>query len=196
MGCKGSKGCHGIVDTGSSMLGAPESAIDELVGALSVTTTLTESDLHPIRDTNCHWLLGSDRRLHFDLVGGVTLTLDPEDYASRMPRRQHHPSDIHRASSKEGSPNWWCGPELGPIGHVDESGPEEGNDQATAPMELPEIFIFGEPLLQRYYTVFDWAELRIGFGAAAQCTTSGERSARVEMSFEEAGPPTVLSFQN
>merc|ERR1712187_1045716 len=120
MGCKGSKGCHGIVDTGSSMLGAPESAIDELVGALSVTTTLTESDLHPIRDTNCHWLLGSDRRLHFDLLGGVTLTLDPEDYASRSPRRKEDPSgaqskpplDTLVQPPTEGDFKWWCGPEL------------------------------------------------------------------------------------
>lgn len=30
----------------------------------------------------------------------------------------------------------------------------------------PKLFILGEPLLHRYYTVFDWANLRIGFSLA------------------------------
>jgi len=31
----------------------------------------------------------------------------------------------------------------------------------------PKLFILGEPLLHRYYTVYDWASPRIGFGLAA-----------------------------
>jgi hypothetical protein len=31
----------------------------------------------------------------------------------------------------------------------------------------PNLFILGEPVLQRYYTVYDWAERKIGFGLAA-----------------------------
>jgi len=40
------------------------------------------------------------------------------------------------------------------------------------PVNLPEplgpkLFILGEPLLSRYYTVYDWKEAQIGFGLAA-----------------------------
>merc|ERR1719356_769568 len=31
----------------------------------------------------------------------------------------------------------------------------------------PNLFILGEPLLHRYYTVYDWQAARIGFGYAA-----------------------------
>jgi len=31
----------------------------------------------------------------------------------------------------------------------------------------PNLFILGEPLLSRYYTVYDWKEAQIGFGLAA-----------------------------
>merc|ERR1719389_778356 len=30
----------------------------------------------------------------------------------------------------------------------------------------PKLFILGEPVLHRYYTVFDWAGPRVGFGVA------------------------------
>jgi hypothetical protein len=31
----------------------------------------------------------------------------------------------------------------------------------------PNVFVLGEPILQRYYTVYDWSGLRAGFGLAA-----------------------------
>jgi len=31
----------------------------------------------------------------------------------------------------------------------------------------PNVFILGEPLLHRYYTVYDWQEKKIGFGLSA-----------------------------
>merc|ERR1719223_1393564 len=30
----------------------------------------------------------------------------------------------------------------------------------------PNLWILGEPVVQRYYTVYDWAELRVGFSLA------------------------------
>lgn len=30
----------------------------------------------------------------------------------------------------------------------------------------PKLFILGEPVLHRYYTVYDWAQLRVGFSLA------------------------------
>merc|ERR1719237_989786 len=30
----------------------------------------------------------------------------------------------------------------------------------------PDLFILGEPVLHRYYTVFDWESLHVGFGLA------------------------------
>mmetsp|Transcript_101536 Transcript_101536/g.160561 ORF Transcript_101536/g.160561 Transcript_101536/m.160561 type:complete len:125 (+) Transcript_101536:3-377(+) len=31
----------------------------------------------------------------------------------------------------------------------------------------PKLFIFGEPLLQKYYTVYDWSKEQVGFAVAA-----------------------------
>merc|ERR1712048_1303135 len=41
------------------------------------------------------------------------------------------------------------------------------------PMDLPEplgpkLFILGEPVLRKYYTVYDWKHKRVGFGLARQ----------------------------
>lgn len=50
---------------------------------------------------------------------------------------------------------------------------------AISPLELPDsfagVFILGEPLLRRYYTVFDWSQgsERIGFGLAADVERDG-----------------------
>jgi len=31
----------------------------------------------------------------------------------------------------------------------------------------PNLFILGEPVLMKYYTVYDWSEKRVGFGVSA-----------------------------
>jgi len=47
------------------------------------------------------------------------------------------------------------------------------------PVRLPEplgpkLFILGEPLLHRYYTVFDWENQQVGFGLANSRRNSGQ----------------------
>jgi len=42
----------------------------------------------------------------------------------------------------------------------------------------PNLFILGEPVLQRYYTVYDWAERKIGFGLAANAHNAGSLDAK------------------
>merc|ERR1719456_334217 len=36
----------------------------------------------------------------------------------------------------------------------------------VAPPLTDKIFIFGEPVLKKYYTTFDWSGLRVGFAVA------------------------------
>merc|ERR1719258_28188 len=40
----------------------------------------------------------------------------------------------------------------------------------------PNLFILGEPVLHRYYTVFDWAGPKIGFGLANTKRNTQDRS--------------------
>merc|ERR1719221_2172340 len=44
----------------------------------------------------------------------------------------------------------------------------------------PKLFVFGEPILHRYYTVFDWANKRIGFGLANSHQNSEDAPALLE----------------
>merc|ERR1719253_859734 len=46
-----------------------------------------------------------------------------------------------------------CAPRLMPVNLPDPLGPN--------------LFILGEPILHRYYTVYDWTEKKIGFGISA-----------------------------
>merc|ERR1719355_432500 len=46
-----------------------------------------------------------------------------------------------------------CAPRLMPVNLPDPLGPN--------------LFILGEPVLHRYYTVYDWSEKKIGFGVSA-----------------------------
>lgn len=58
-------------------------------------------------------------------------------------------------------------------------------EPTISPLDLPDsfagVFILGEPLLRRYYTVFDWKEgsERIGFGLAAAVAEDGEEERNV-----------------
>jgi len=68
------------------------------------------------------------------VLDGTTLTLPAHDYAAGSTR-----------TAKVGA----CAPKLAQHNHPPSMGPG--------------LFVFGEALLRRYYTVYDWEKMRIGF---------------------------------
>lgn len=157
--------CRGVVDTGTSHLGIPGAFVGDFTSLLSTAGQA---------DSNCREEPGPDVELVLD---GVTLSLSPENYrrpisipagvtlgslrgvsmnsASDAPASSSAPStstavaDSSRSATGE-APSRTCAPRLMPV-------------NLPAPLG-PNLFILGEPVLHRYYTVYDWKEKRIGFG--------------------------------
>jgi len=76
-------------------------------------------------------------------LGEFKLTLSTKDYARRMPFLVQNGADGERI----------CRPRL---------------MRVALPQLGPKLFILGEVVLKRYYTVFDWGEKRVGFGLSSQ----------------------------
>jgi len=150
--------CRGIVDTGTSHLGVPGSVFNEVAMALTVPAGDAES---------CELIEADNLHITFD---GFVLDLRPEDYMRRLPLAP----GINPGSRVEGDDSTFAEPEK-PVGEDIAHGgktcrPKLMPVNMPAPLG-PHLFILGEPLLKRYYTAFDWKELKVGFA----------RSVRLEM---------------
>jgi len=153
--------CFGVVDTGTSHLGIP-SPYDA-----KVTELLSRS-----ADDMLDCRLADAPVLELEL-DGVNLTLHAENYMRRLPLRDGvtvgsekgvSENDNNTSDEEVETPhlfdidtpahlvNRTCKPKTMPV--------------TMAPPLGPRLFILGEPLLQRYYTVFDWDGMRVGFGLA------------------------------
>lgn len=123
-------GCRAICDTGTSLLTVPSDIFQELSAVL-------QHDAPPSGPCNMDGPL-----LQFDL-DGITLELDPSDYAHRHKARPNRDDEV-RSSALHGNAT-----------HIN-------HDQCKAmlmTMDFPEplgprLFILGEPLLKKYYTVY------------------------------------------
>mmetsp|Transcript_58328 Transcript_58328/g.125319 ORF Transcript_58328/g.125319 Transcript_58328/m.125319 type:complete len:457 (-) Transcript_58328:82-1452(-) len=148
------EGCRGVLDSSSSRLGVPEEALPKLEAALALAA--------PDARGEC---TGADIRLTLD--GGITLTLTARDYAER-------------SGSK-------CIPLFHPVTSEDQQRAgrmaDHGGIVRSGGFGDP-TFILGEPLLRRYYTVFDWEAKRLGFGLAAAATADAA-AAEVHSGAEE-----------
>merc|ERR1719491_1347458 len=160
-------GCRGVVDTGTSHLGIPGPFDQEVVKLL----TIPAGEMLDCR-------LADLPELEIELPG-MNITLYPETYMRRLPLRE----DVNVDSAK--------GVTLPEAGELEMS--ESTTTTTTTPIVLtdtdapgsvarfcrprlmpvnmpaplgPLLFILGEPVLHRYYTVFDWAGPRIGMGLA------------------------------
>jgi len=131
-------GCRGILDTGTSHLGVPAHHIQTVSDLLSRDVT---------GNTDCRSV--DAPTLSID-INGFTITLGPEDYMQGLP------STAVTAASGEGQvatqePRH-CQPRVMPVNMKKPLGPN--------------LFILGEPVLHRYYTVYDWHTKQVGFGLA------------------------------
>lgn len=141
--------CRAILDTGTSLLGVPQGASRNLHRLLA--RPVPGDDVTQRAATDCRSVPGS--LIQFELSNGVEVSLTPEDYS------RPQPLNITTPGHKDG---WdlFCRSLLLPV-----------NLQGTIG---PKTFIWGEPVLRRYLTVYDWGDKRVGFAAAGQADEVGE----------------------
>jgi hypothetical protein len=136
-------GCRAIVDTGTSLLGVPSLLGPQLVDLLRHRASGPGG--------TC---TGAGPRLEIDL-GNFTVFLDPADYA--------RPEFVDRVGSSEGSEaNERI---LGENEFSDSCVPMVMHIDLPEPLH-PRTLILGEPVLQRFYTLFDASSHRVGFAEA------------------------------
>jgi len=143
--------CRGIVDTGTSHLGIPGAHLHSFMDQLSTDTHNAEED--------CRTVAGEE--LEIILEGSITLSMKPENYMRPLslatgPSAVENNGTLAASSqalvtTKQPEPRM-CAPRLMPV---------------NIPTMGPNLFILGEPVLMKYYTVYDWSEKRVGFGVSA-----------------------------
>lgn len=107
------------------------------------------------------------------VLEGLTLSLSPRNYMRPLPL----PRELSTPSLK-GSTHRTCSPKLMSV-------------NMAAPLG-PNLFILGEPILQRYYTVYDWSKRNIGFGLAATAHNAGSLVAKEGIDEQEEDAHSFL----
>lgn len=131
-------GCRAIVDTGTSLIAVPTDVFPELFELL----------LHPAEAEEC---TGPGPKFHIELES-ITVTLEPRDYALLEKGTR---SRVRALITKD-----------------EEEAEDDMCKAMLMAMDLPEplgpkLFVLGEPVLRRYYTVYDSSETpRVGFALA------------------------------
>lgn len=175
--CK--KGCRGMIDTGTSHWAVP-SPHDESIAEL---LTVAAGEL-----LDCRLAAAPEVEIE---IAGFTLTLHPRNYMRRLPLRDGvtvgskrgivlqnltntNPEDTAGSTTANASSS----PVAADANPVRRCKPKVMGVTLPAPLG-PDLFIFGEPLLHRYYTVFDSRSPRVGFGLAAhEMNTEGPERGR------------------
>jgi len=134
--------CRAILDTGTSMLGVPRPTARTMHKLLARPVP----EGNAAQDVDCRSVPG--QTITFELVDGPSITLKEEDYSRPTP---------FNISTAPGQSRLVCRSLLLPV-------------DMQAPLG-PRVFIWGEPMLRRYYTVYDLAEKRVGFSLAGQAPT-------------------------
>lgn len=131
-------GCKAVVDTGTSLLAVPTNAFAELYELLRHA---------PPPGGNCK---GDGPQLHM-VLDSFTVSLGPEDY-SRFEEGQPKPQTLFNPNDVPSKAANRCRPMLMTMDLPEPLGPK--------------LFILGEPVLRKYYTVYDGKAKRVGFGRA------------------------------
>uniref|UniRef100_A0A7S1AMP1 Peptidase A1 domain-containing protein n=1 Tax=Noctiluca scintillans TaxID=2966 RepID=A0A7S1AMP1_NOCSC len=157
--------CQGIVDSGTSHLGVPHMAHKQMSNLLSM-------DAGDFLD--CRLSPGPTVEI---VLHNKSLVVPPETYMRRIPLREgvqvNSPGGVTMEPKKS---------ENAAQTTIDENAkPEDIVRKCSAKLmsvNLPEplgpkLWILGEPVLHRYYTVFDWQKEAIGFGLSATKRNTG-----------------------
>jgi len=135
--------CKAAVDTGTALLSVPPTAFRQLFGMLRHEPGLSG---------HCR---GAGPTLHFEFED-FTVSLGPREYSSvrriRHPLRKANQFPRSNVSRRITRNDLRCFPLLMTL-------------DLEAPLG-PKLFILGEPVLRKYYTVYDAQQKRVGFGRA------------------------------
>lgn len=139
--------CRAVVDTGTSLLAVPKELQPQLQRSLGSPEVPA--------DRGCKDLAGPS--LEFDLQADqgrtFTIMLGTEDLI-RTPVTSQPVNNISADGTSQTNRRVRCMPTMMPLG-------------LPAPLG-PKLFILGEPVLRKYYTVYDWEAKKIGFGRVAR----------------------------
>lgn len=133
--------CRGIVDTGTSHLGVPGTKFKDFEKSLTSVG---------VEGQDCREVDAPSMEL---VLEGFTLSLAPKNYMRPMPMQPDTKALPDSGSKLRGQGKHKCAPKIMPVNMQEPLGPK--------------MFILGEPLLHRYYTVYDRETASVGFGLAA-----------------------------
>eukprot|EP00448_Togula_jolla_P012453 CAMPEP_0170607342 /NCGR_PEP_ID=MMETSP0224-20130122/21003_1 /TAXON_ID=285029 /ORGANISM="Togula jolla, Strain CCCM 725" /LENGTH=469 /DNA_ID=CAMNT_0010932501 /DNA_START=109 /DNA_END=1518 /DNA_ORIENTATION=- len=162
--------CRAVVDTGTSLLAVPGAFAQELQDSL-------ESSLSDGQAGRPDCKSATGEILEFDFEGG-TLTLNPGDYArpaiNLAGTTEDEESQIVEAAVEAGDRGEPLDPKLTKC------------HPTIMPIEMPEpvgpkLFIWGEPVLRKYYTAYDWQNKMVGFALAAQMEAAAPAEVQPEV---------------
>jgi len=137
-------GCQAILDSGTSLLGVPSTNSQKFHYLLARKAAPTTG---PDEEVDCRQAPGPALRFELEHEG-LQVQLEAEDYS--------RPAPMKVPSKTGGVATSVCRASLLPV---------------DMPNLGSKIFIWGEPVLRRYYTTYDAGEKRIGFAPARQPNT-------------------------
>jgi len=132
--------CKAAVDTGTSLLAVPEAAFPGLYEQLRHPTPL---------EGHCE---GPGPMLHFEFEE-FSISIGPREYAqAHATKRKPRVKFANNQQNVTKRTDVFCRPMLMSLDMPEPLGPK--------------LFILGEPILRKYYTVYDAMQKRVGFGRA------------------------------
>lgn len=142
-------GCTAIADTGTSLLGVPKGFVQDMHWLLA--REVEDEEAIKKNHVDCRTVPGPN--ITFDMGDGLELIIGPELYS--------RPAGLRVITNATGEEQLVCRAAVLPVEEIPALGPK--------------AFILGEPVLQKYYTAYDWAKQRIGFAPAVQPAAAEEQ---------------------
>lgn len=198
-------GCRAVVDTGTSLLAVPVGFAEELQTELEANLKdppLTKDAEGKDEHADCTKAEGLP--VHFELEG-ITITLLPGEYSRPSVQLEDEEGEV----PAEGEEAADAAATDEPAAAADEPEPSVAADGAEddglgdvilntcrptlMPIDLPEplgpkLFIWGEPVLRKYYTVYHWGHKSVGFGLAAHAHLKAPAPAPAASEAESSKP--------
>eukprot|EP00930_Biecheleria_cincta_P082962 TRINITY_DN72599_c0_g1_i1.p1 TRINITY_DN72599_c0_g1~~TRINITY_DN72599_c0_g1_i1.p1 ORF type:complete len:514 (-),score=86.63 TRINITY_DN72599_c0_g1_i1:135-1676(-) len=160
--------CRAVVDTGTSLLAVPQDFMPDLQHELEGPLR-DPSPSQDGRSTDCRRAEGVP--LHFDVEGGSTITLLPGDYSREALKMEDEFGAEFKGQKQDAVSSGASASGAGTTGESATNAPKPKCQPTMMPLDLPEplgpkLFIWGEPVLRKYYTVYDSKHMQIGFALA------------------------------